>query len=246
MTRRILFVFLFFSISGSSLAGSPGSDITQIEWNAWPDYCKAAFVVSAWAKHTPLSRSRSRSWATDFRKDHYIVNGIRGAHHFCLGMTYVNRVRSASKTERDYLLLEAQALITYSFGSMDGTEPMYSTVTAYLGKTYYLSNNRLKAISIWKEGIKAKPSRPESYLAYAEALYDEEKYGESLQLLRQFNQNQSIPNPEVEYFLGHIYLKLDDLEQAKLHADNAYNLGYQLPGLRDKIEHLENRNSQPR
>ena len=42
-------------------------------------------------------------------------------------------------------------------------------------------------------------------------------------------------SPEIHYFLGLAYLNLKDLDLASEHARRAYDLGYPLPGLRNKL-----------
>lgn len=41
---------------------------------------------------------------------------------------------------------------------------------------------------------------------------------------------------EVHYNLGLVYVQLDDLAQAKVHADRAYELGHPMAGLRNKLK----------
>lgn len=42
-------------------------------------------------------------------------------------------------------------------------------------------------------------------------------------------------NVELQYNLGLMYIKLDDLDQALVHAQNAYAMNYPLEGLRNKL-----------
>lgn len=43
---------------------------------------------------------------------------------------------------------------------------------------------------------------------------------------------------EIHYNLGLLYVKLKDYENARIHAQRAYQLGYPLPGLRDQLKRL--------
>jgi hypothetical protein len=43
---------------------------------------------------------------------------------------------------------------------------------------------------------------------------------------------------DAEAFLSHTYMELGMFDKAREHADKAYQLGYPLPGLRNKIERL--------
>jgi len=213
-----------------------GSDLTELEWNSWPDYCKAGFATSGWRKNTPYSKRVDSNWARKYNTTYSEINGIPGIHHFCVGMTFINRARANPKKKQ--LLEYAISDIQYSFQRMKPTALKYSTVAAYLGKAYYGIGNRNKAISIWENGIAFKPKSPESYLAYAEALLSEKKYNEALKLLLQFDQVKASPSAEAEYFLGHVYFKLGQYDKARLYADNAFKLGYLLPGLRNRLKKI--------
>ena len=219
-----------------SYAGGEASDITALEWASWPDFCKAAIAASAWSINTPHTKSVDPKWVRKFRATHNERVGIRGAHHFCLGMVYINRALGEVDAKRRIKMMERSINeIQYSFSRMSSDAPRYSIVTAYLGKAYYGSQQRGRAFSTWKDGVAMKPASPESYLAYAEALFAEEKYDEALTLLMQFDKFKTDHHPEVEYFLGHIYFKLGRYDAARDHADKAYALGYNLPGLHNKL-----------
>ncbi|HCB14326.1 MAG TPA: hypothetical protein DEP36_12275 [Gammaproteobacteria bacterium] len=121
---------------------------------------------------------------------------------------------------------------------MSKSAPLFSTVSAYYGIALYQSGDHDRAFEIWKEGITVQPNKPESYVAMAEALRSERKMKEALELLLRFDKVKQQPSAEVEYFLGHTYLDLGLYDDAKRHADKAYQLGYPLPGLKNKLRRI--------
>ena len=50
--------------------------------------------------------------------------------------------------------------------------------------------------------------------------------------------------PDAEAFLSYTYIELGMYDKAREHADNAYRLGYPLPGLRNKIDRLSGQKRQ--
>jgi uncharacterized protein HemY len=42
-------------------------------------------------------------------------------------------------------------------------------------------------------------------------------------------------NPNINYNLGLLYVQKKDYEQAKIYAKKAYDLGFPLPGLKNKL-----------
>jgi tetratricopeptide (TPR) repeat protein len=48
-------------------------------------------------------------------------------------------------------------------------------------------------------------------------------------------QEMGLDSPELDYNFGLLYLEMDDPDAALAHARNAYDQGYPLPGLREKL-----------
>lgn len=239
-------VFLVALILVASQAQGSAQDLTEFEWATLPDYCKAALLGSDWAQFVPSRHKVPRSWVDEMLKTYNERIGIPGAHHFCVGMVYISRARGGiglSQEKSVGLMKQAADEINYSYSRTEKRAPLYSVVTAYYGVALYHSGNRERAFDIWKEGIATQPARPESYVAMAEALRSERKMKEALELLLRFDKAKKQPSAEAEYFLGHTYFDLELYDDAKRHADKAYQLGYPLPGLRNKLRRVEKGNS---
>ena len=121
---------------------------------------------------------------------------------------------------------------------MSPAAPRYSLVTAYYGTALYRSGKRQQAMDMWNKGIEAKPASRESYLAMAEALLAEKKAKEALEVLLRYEAAKESEAADAEAFLGYTYMELGMYDKAREHTDKAYQLGYPLPGLRNKLQRL--------
>lgn len=217
-----------------------GKDLRAAEWASWPDYCKVAFLSSGWSENSPYAAPQLKGWAAQLRSSLLEPMRIPGPHHFCVGMIYVNRARNATANQRSTGDLRmALDEINYSLSRMEKSSPSYSLIMAYFGTAHYLLGDRAKATGIWEDGIRTQPERRESYLAMVQALLSEKRYKEALERLLDYDGKKEYATADGEYFLAYTYLELGDYDQARIHADQAYALGYPFPGLRDKLKKLE-------
>lgn len=230
---RFLLVVLFFSSGLANAAVGP----TENEWNGWPNYCKVAFLGSTLSQGSPFRGSMS---AEQIRSGQSQIGiGIPGLAHFCMGMVYTNRAKTMSRShDLAGTLGAAINELDYSFSRMSPAAPRYSLVTAYYGTALYRSGKRQQAMDMWNKGIEAQPAGRESYLAMAEALLSEKKAKDALEVLLRYEMAKESDAPDAEAFLSYTYMELRMFDKAREHADKAYQLGYPLPGLRNKLERL--------
>ena len=237
LLRRVFLCLLVFGSINVSFALEP----TEAEWQTWPPFCKAGFLASQWGKDSATFRGRMPAeQVASYRRNHDSTVGIPGVHHFCMGMVDTNRARTMPKqsNSRRETLDRAVSGIYYSFKDMTTAAPRYSLVTAHYGTALYLSGKRQQAFDAWQQGIEAKPASRESYLAMAEALLWEKKAQEALDVLLRYDQAKETDAADAEAFISHAYIELGLFDKAREHADKAYQLGYPLPGLRNKLERL--------
>jgi len=222
--------------SGSAVAAA---NFTEAEWIAWPSYCKAGFLASDWSRGSPYHGRMPEGQVRSLRQNHDVTVGIPGVHHFCIGMIYTNRAKNMSAGPKLIeTLRNAINEIEYSYSRMSPAAPKFSLVTAYYGTALYRSGKRQQAFDMWNKGIETKPDSRESYLAMAEILLSEKNPKEALEVLNRYESAKTGEAADVEAFLAFTYIELGMNDKAKEHADNAYQLGYPLPGLRNRIERL--------
>jgi tetratricopeptide (TPR) repeat protein len=78
------------------------------------------------------------------------------------------------------------------------------------------------------------PSRTGPIILYADELLKEGKRADALAHLQVAERNAG-DSANVHYNLGLLYIDLKDYERSQEHARKAYELGAQLPGLRNKL-----------
>ena len=91
-------------------------------------------------------------------------------------------------------------------------------------------------LSCWFErAIRFRPEDPAVRMAYGIALSKESKYPAALeQFLKAFELSPN--NANIQYNLGLTYFELKDYGNALKHAKSAYQLGFPLLGLRNRLE----------
>lgn len=213
---------------------------TDVEWNAWPEYCKAAYLNGSYSEGSRF-RGRMPAGQVDQILANYMQTvGIQGGQHFCIGMVFVDRARRAGvKTpEAKNNLASAIDEFKYSYPNTKEDAPRYSLYASYYGTALFLSGKRQQAFEMWDKGIRLQPASRESYLAMAKALLDEKKPKEALDVLLRYDHTKEYESPDAEYFLGFTYFQLGMHDEAKEHADKAYRLGYPSLWLQNQLKNV--------
>jgi len=220
-----------------ALPASAQTVVTEAEWLAWPQNCKAGYLLSEWSAGSTYTGRLSGAELTRYKQTHASVSGISGIHHFCVGMLYVNRARAMSdKTRRQNQLERAVSEFEYSYSRTPSTAAQYSLLTAYYGTALHGLKKNEEAQRMWNRGIEAQPTQRESYLAMAQAFLDQKQYKQALDILLTYDSKKQYPTPDGEYFLAFTYYQLHNIEKAREHAENAQRLGYPFPGLLKKLQ----------
>ena len=105
---------------------------------------------------------------------------------------------------------------------------------------YAARDNFWTAECYFKRAIYFQPADPTARLLFGIHLHMLKKYEEALLQYHQALQIQS-DNPEAHYNLGLLYLDMDKLKKAKEHAKKAYDMGFPLEGLKNRISRAESK-----
>lgn len=236
-TNKALFLLALCTgaLFGLSAAPAEASDITMtpVEWYALPDFCRPAILGSIYIHRVPFELRGSATEGAKTSGGARNASGIPGAHHFCFGLIHLSRAKRGGENYD-----AAVRQFNYSYQQMSGNAPMFSYVSANLGRALYGHRKKADAAKVWTEAISLQPQRRESYLALAEALLGERRPEEALKVLKKYEDNKESDYPDAEHFLAQTYFDLKKYDEAKTHAERAYALGYPVFGLRDRLKQL--------
>ncbi len=209
--------------------------ITDAELAVLPQWCMSAFLNSGYSdKVAPKKRSGGGRVQDSDRSGGTSSLHIPGGHHFCNGLVELNR---GKKRPASYGLAVDE--FNYSYSRMDVTYPYLSYVAAYLGKALYASGKRRQAAEVWTDAISAQPANRHAYLALTEALLGESRYDEALQVMLAYDKAKETESADAEQFLAQAYFKLNQYDQARVHAEKARQLGYPFTALLDKLNRMQ-------
>lgn len=214
-----------------------GQDLTEAEWAAWSDFCKASYLVSEWSAGSRFSGRISPESRTKILQG----NTIPGAHHFCIALVAMDRAKSRTKVQFTQMMKQAVTEIDYNRRQMSTSTPKYAYVSAYYAKAKYGAGEKAEAFRIWDEAISISPAEREAYLLKAQALLSEKRFKEALDTLQAFDKAKDQEWADAEYFLGYVNFQLQRYGDAARHLDKAVALGYPHTGLRDKARALTNK-----
>lgn len=203
------------------------SELTPMEWAGLPDYCKSAILQSGYHHIIPSSNTLTGAWA---RAQGFNEHGLAGAHHFCMGLVYMDRAKMGRATFKD-----AIGELNYSQSQMDISDRGYPYATSYLAMAHYRAGNRLKANSLWQGCIQTHPQNRYCYLSMADALIAEKRPQQALDLLLKYDEVKEGEYPDAEHFIARAYYDTKRYPEALKRAERASELGYPVSGLRDKL-----------
>lgn len=214
-----------FSVMSGPVAAE--SELSPAEWNGLPEYCRAAIVQSGYSHIAPSTNTLSAAWGRSLGFNEY---GIGGAHHFCMGLVYLERAKMGRGSFKD-----AIGELGYSQGQMDVSERGYPYATSYLATAYYRAGARSKANSLWQGCIEAQPQSRYCYLSMADALIADKLPQQALDLLLRYDEVKEGEYPDAEHFIARAYYETKRYPEALSRAERASELGYPVSGLRDKL-----------
>jgi tetratricopeptide (TPR) repeat protein len=208
---------------------------TPTEWAAWPEYCRVQYVyIMSW---------RSSEYATQYPQS--VVDSWReqigpktfdGLHHYCAGMHYLNRSRTAPDQQaREFMLNQAFEETMYTYRAADKLSPYYVKVVVSLASIKRTRGEADSAITDLKNLLTDHPTAVEAYGALAILHRQRGRLKEAKAVLEAGNEATGGASAELNYNLGLINLELGKKEEAAAFARKAYELGHPFPALREKL-----------
>lgn len=207
---------------------------TPSEWANWPEYCRA--------KYAYLRRSETLEFGPPvpsalFEKyDASLGRAWVFIHHHCAGLGYLQRAQLAlTPRDRKEALRKALSESRFTFARIPEELPIYAEIATHMGTVSRASGDYDAALSYYEIAMRTHPDYAGGYQGTALVLQDKGRNDEALEVLLDGDKATGGSSPEIHYFLGMAYVKRKDFDRAAEHAKRAYELGYPLPGLRNKL-----------
>jgi tetratricopeptide (TPR) repeat protein len=158
-------------------------------------------------------------------------------HHHCAGLAYLNRSK-AERTDsvKRFRLVQAVDEHGQALRACPASNPFSANITTNLAMVYVEQGKTTEALQSLDQTIAAHPTYDGAYIAKSILLKRSGKADASRNVLLQGAEATGDGSAELHYALGLSYANTKEYEKAVEHARRAYELGYPLPGLRNKLE----------
>tara|TARA_R110002072_G_scaffold205257_2_gene363126 strand:- start:219 stop:956 length:738 start_codon:yes stop_codon:yes gene_type:complete len=208
---------------------------TEAEWLAWSDQCRARYMASnAGAKSKYRGRVDSATvsaWKAKIGPSLWLH-----MHHACAGQVHFNRARTAaSSSERNREIKTAISDHSYTLSKASNQNKWYAYFAVSLAQIYRYQEEYDETIALVSPFTEIYPTYEAPYLLWSLVLRDQDKLSEAIEVLEQGNTATEGSSMEIHYFLGLNYHNKGMYELSLQHARVAYDLGYPLPGLKNKL-----------
>jgi tetratricopeptide (TPR) repeat protein len=206
----------------------------RAEWDGWPEYCKARFVVSDIGEDTEFAQLVAPDTVTLWQQRIGVCWNY--LHHHCGAMLQLNRAKSArSANARRFALESAIREDRLAARFCPATDPFSANIATHTAMSLAAAGDLNKATQSVDWAIKNHPSHVQAYLVKSSVLRKAGKTTEARQVLEAGNEATDGTSAEIHNALGFAYLNAKNYEKAREHARKAYELGFPLPGLRDQL-----------
>lgn len=228
------------SASASAAAPSSAWDFvpTALEWQSWPEYCRVQ-----WTQWTGgLDPESKPVYSDSIRNDWRATLGattFTPLHHWCASIHFLSRARvEANATQKAFLLGRAWGDAQFTYTRAEKSSPVYPNISVTVAQIQMENRDMDGAIWTLRNAIAAQPKRTEPYGLLALIYRRDNKLALARDVLLEAKVSAESESAEIQYNLGLIYLELGDVDAALVNAKSAYELGYPLPGLKDKLVKL--------
>jgi tetratricopeptide (TPR) repeat protein len=217
--------------TASALAFAP----TEAEWSTWPAYCQARYLVSGAGVDSEYARrldpAAVRTWESRLGPDVWY-----GLHHYCAALIIANRAKAQpDKKERATMLKQVIAEDQFTLSHIPDTHPMHAEIAAHMALAHRDLGQRELALRQLDTAIEGCPTCSIGYQTKAMVYRDASQPAQAREVLEAGDVALEGKSAVIHYLLGLVLVDLKDFPAAQEHARRAYELGYPLPGLRDRL-----------
>lgn len=234
LNSRVLAMLVLLSCASNALAFNFVP--RESEWAAWPPHCKARYSVSPAATGTPyygaVNPDVVKEWQSRLTQD------VWGSmHHYCAGLAWMLRAQvTPNPKERKSALHNAHREVSYTQRHIKPGQPLYPEVAVAAARVSAASGNFQQAVGNLERTIAAIPTTPELYVALYSIQKRAGRLDPAVEALRRGDEATAGKSAEIQYFLGMEAFDRGQKTEAVAFAKRAYELGYPLPGLRNKLQ----------
>lgn len=208
---------------------------TASEWASWPEYCRAKYTYMRSEVAAQFTPAISQGVITTYESA--LGPAWVYIHHHCMSLEYWQRANLAlTPRDRKEALREAISESLFTFTRIPTQLPIYAEIATHLGTVARAQGDIDSATRYFNIARDTHPDYPGGYQGLALLREDKRDYEGARDMLLEGNKATGGNSPEIHYFLGLIYLKLKNLDEASIHAKRAYELGYPLQGLRRQLD----------
>jgi tetratricopeptide (TPR) repeat protein len=208
---------------------------TPLEFASWPAYCRARYVETSIGR---LSQYANQVSPAERRvaEESIGANTYLHVHHHCAGVAWLARSKTElNPQQRRFMLGRAKAESGYTLRNTTSASPLYSNVLTNLARVAQAEGNVPGAEGFFDQALQAKPGDAQTYVAMAILYRDTKRLPKAREILEKGLTATEGKAVEIHYTLGLICFDLKDSSCAVEHARVAYDAGYPLPGLKDKL-----------
>ncbi|MCV2886031.1 tetratricopeptide repeat protein [Aestuariibacter sp. AA17] len=197
---------------------------TEAEWLVWNPLCKARYVVSGAGSSSPF-RDRVSMESVKMWRDKVGNEAWYALHHYCAGIHEESRGK----------LQQAKYEYFFTYARMPREHYLYGLIGVRLANVFYKMGNVEEAHKMASSTISTHPRYSGGYVIKGILFSRQGEYQKVIDILEEGMKNVSPKSSEMSYHLGLAYLELNKLDKAKEYAIQAYEMGYNLPGLKQRL-----------
>lgn len=205
---------------------------TQAEFNTWDQRCKLAYSATGSARKSGLYNNLTKA---DSNQALAFAESAGGAWHYCAGVVYLKRAEASFGNSREASLKRALSEIQFTARNIKKDHSWYPEIYVDMAKVQFEMGDKKAGFDTLRNLLKTHKNNSLPYTALAYYLKKNGDAKAALMVLRQAPDNLLAESAELNYFLGWYLLDAGEADEAVPYATRAYQLGYPVQGLRNKL-----------
>jgi tetratricopeptide (TPR) repeat protein len=223
---------------GAQAAGAYDFIPTEGEFFGWPNYCQARYVTVDISQQTnfpgQVTQAQIERAKRDIGEDVFTF-----VHHHCAGLIWTRRARyEPNEHTRKFYYRTALGETNFTITRIPVTASLVPSMLLNLANAAAGMGDVAAAQDYLQKSIEAHPHDSQSYVAMALFHRKANRLKDAREILMKGDEATQGVSAELSYNLGLVLLDMKENELALSYARKAYDLGYPLPGLRNRLVKL--------